>query len=1133
MNKNEPAGGTAPSQHNYIFLDFNLAGLSTTHILNHSADMPATERRGYFEIQPDDMVVDYAAFRIQWGGEAFKVVVKQNDRMVNLYCECTRPKRKLCEHQVQVLYNIMNRRDFRAFFDKNLRNDRLRALAADYGMETESDLNQYFTIEYVNRELRVLPLIKELIPINQAAVSAMQDQLFSDPARHLPEAKPADTNTRTIVAIGLNKYYDHFFLEMYDAPVTRDGKLKNPFVQLNPLEQLWKTQDHDLSRFYTAIASFSNNFRKKNPETDLAGLRAVLKNPDKLDFYYHTPLVSDNINAGSLVAVKLAQSDVDVHLTIDKKDPFFRISGQLIIDSVHLDLENVEIRYDYFVLYKDSLHLIESEDILKVLYFFRQHNQRIYIHETKFEDFRQNLLAKLPPRIRISYTYVKPATPAQRAEQGFDGRVEKIIYLEDFGNYVLITPVVKYGSVEVPLYTKNDIYSVDGHGNPFIVKRDEEEELRYMAAMMRQHPDFEYQLDEGIQDKHFFYLHRSRVLDENWFPDAFDEWKNQGITILGFNQITKNRLNVNKAKVSIHVNSGINWFNTTATVQFGSQKVTLKNLHKAAKNRNKYVELSDGTLGILPEQWLEKFARYFEVGEIVGEEIHTPKISFAAVHDMYDAEMLDREAQEQIAFYEARFTDFDSIKPVPVPKKLKASLRGYQKQGLNWLNFLDDFNFGGCLADDMGLGKTLQIIAFILLQRKKQVRNTNLVIVPTSLVFNWQAEVAKFAPDIRMLTIYGADRVKDITDFDRYEIVLTSYGTLLSDVNFLKKYHFNYIILDESQAIKNPESQRYKAVRLLHARNRIVMTGTPVENNTFDLYGQLSFACPGLLGNKTQFRNHFSAPIDRFKDAERAVELQKRVSPFILRRTKQQVASELPEKTEMVIYCEMGEEQRRVYNAYELEFYIYLNTTSEGDIKRSQLHVLQGLTKLRQICDSPALLRDEKFYGNASAKIDTLVEQIESKATQHKILIFSQFVSMLDLIRPELESRGIGYEYLTGQSRDRAAKVENFQTNPDVRVFLISLKAGGTGLNLTEADYVYLIDPWWNPAVENQAIDRSHRIGQDKHVIAVRLICPDTIEEKIMELQETKKDLANDLIKTDSDILKSLTRDDLLRLVAR
>jgi SNF2 family DNA or RNA helicase len=692
----------------------------------------------------------------------------------------------------------------------------------------------------------------------------------------------------------------------------------------------------------------------------------------------------------------------------------------------------------------------------------------------------------------------------------------------------MITPVLKYGKVEVPLFSKNDIYAVDNHGNPFMVKRDQEAELRFGSAVMRQHPDFEEQLGRD-----FFYLHRTRFLSEDWFPDAFEEWQNQGVTILGFNKLTKNRLNQNKAKISVHMASGINWFNTTANVEFGKQKVTLKHLHKAVKNRSKYVELGDGTIGILPEKWVERFAKFFEAGEIAGEVIQTPKIRFASVEEMYEGEMLDREVKEQIAFYQSRVDDFRSIQPVPVPRTLKASLRNYQKQGLNWLNFLDDYNFGGCLADDMGLGKTLQIIAFILLQRKKQVKNTNLIIVPTSLIFNWQAEVQKFAPSIKVLTIYGSDRVKEVTDFDRYEIVLTSYGTLLSDVNFLKTYHFNYIILDESQAIKNPESQRYKAARLLQSRNKLVMTGTPVENNTFDLYGQLSFACPGLLGNKTQFRNHFSIPIDRFKDSERAVELQKRINPFILRRTKQQVASELPEKTEMVIYCEMGEEQRKVYNAYELEFYNFLNTKNEGDIERSRLHVLQGLTKLRQICNSPALLRDDLYYGQSSAKIDVLMEQIEDTAPWHKILIFSQFTSMLDLIRPELEERGIGYEYLTGQTRDRGARVENFQTNENVRVFLISLKAGGTGLNLTEADYVYLIDPWWNPAVENQAIDRSHRIGQQKNVIAVRLICPGTIEEKVMELQEAKKDLANDLVKTDTDILKSLTRSDLLALVSR
>jgi SNF2 family DNA or RNA helicase len=303
-----------------------------------------------------------------------------------------------------------------------------------------------------------------------------------------------------------------------------------------------------------------------------------------------------------------------------------------------------------------------------------------------------------------------------------------------------------------------------------------------------------------------------------------------------------------------------------------------------------------------------------------------------------------------------------------------------------------------------------------------------------------------------------------------------------------------------------------------------------MENNTFDLYGQLSFACPGLLGNKQYFKDHYSMPIDKFKDSRRARELQKKVNPFILRRTKTQVATELPDKTEMVIYCEMEPEQRKVYESYTKEFRDFLMTKKEGDISKNSLHVLQGLTKLRQICNSPALLNDSGFYGKESSKINILMEQIEGKAANHKILIFSQFVTMLDLIKAELELRNIPFEYLTGKTRNRGSKVEQFQNNEGIRVFLISLKAGGTGLNLTEADYVYLIDPWWNPAVENQAIDRIYRIGQKRKVVAVRLICPDTIEEKIIKLQESKKELISDLVKTDTSILKSLTREDLLNL---
>jgi SNF2 family DNA or RNA helicase len=299
----------------------------------------------------------------------------------------------------------------------------------------------------------------------------------------------------------------------------------------------------------------------------------------------------------------------------------------------------------------------------------------------------------------------------------------------------------------------------------------------------------------------------------------------------------------------------------------------------------------------------------------------------------------------------------------------------------------------------------------------------------------------------------------------------------------------------------------------------------------FDLYAQMSFACPGLLGNRQHFRDIYSIPIDKFKVSKRAKELQQKIAPFILRRTKKQVAAELPEKTEMMLYCPMETEQRKIYDVYEKEFREFISAETDDEIKKNSMHVLRGLTRLRQICNSPVLLEEEKLYADASSKIEALIEQIESKSPQHKILIFSQFVTMLDLIAKEIKARNIDFEYLTGSTKNREAVVNNFQNNPGIRVFLISLKAGGTGLNLTEADYVYLIDPWWNPAVENQAIDRSYRIGQNKNVVAVRLICPDTIEEKIVRLQETKKDLSDNLIKTDTSVLKAITKNDLLSLL--
>jgi len=309
-----------------------------------------------------------------------------------------------------------------------------------------------------------------------------------------------------------------------------------------------------------------------------------------------------------------------------------------------------------------------------------------------------------------------------------------------------------------------------------------------------------------------------------------------------------------------------------------------------------------------------------------------------------------------------------------------------------------------------------------------------------------------------------------------------------------------------------------------------MLTGTPLENNTFDLYAQFSLACPGLLGTRKHFKDQYVVPIDKFNDTRKAHELQRIVRPFLLRRTKKQVATELPEKTEMVIYCEMGAEQRKVYDSYKLEYRNYLMSQKSDELAGQTMHILKGMTLLRQICNSPALISNDVFCGNASAKIETLMEEIEGKSGEHKILIFSSFVGMLDLVRAELQHRKIGYSYLTGQTTKREAEVKRFSENPDVRVFLISLKAGGTGLNLTEADYVYLIDPWWNPAAEQQAIDRVYRIGQQKHVVAVRLICPDTIEDKIMQLQQRKQRLIEDIIKTEGNLLQTLGKAELLEL---
>jgi SNF2 family DNA or RNA helicase len=447
----------------------------------------------------------------------------------------------------------------------------------------------------------------------------------------------------------------------------------------------------------------------------------------------------------------------------------------------------------------------------------------------------------------------------------------------------------------------------------------------------------------------------------------------------------------------------------------------------------------------------------------------------------------------------------------------------------------------------MGLGKTVQVLA--LLESRRQVQDqeagagaesglspaavprTSLVVVPRSLLFNWHQEAARFTPNLRLLIHTGAERRKGSTHFENYDLILTTYGTLRRDAVHFQSFEFDFVILDEAQAIKNAKTESAKAARLLKGKHRLALSGTPVENHLGELWSLFEFLNPGMLGSASVFK--LSTTGARAPDEETRKLLSRALRPFLLRRTKQQVAKELPEKLEQTIYCEMDDAQRRQYD--ELRDYYrasLLKQIENVGIKRAKIQILEALLRLRQAACHPALIK-KSAAEESSAKLDVLMPQLgEVTEEGHKALVFSQFTSFLAIVRQRLDKEGIAYEYLDGKTRDRQAPVERFQNDPDCKLFLISLKAGGQGLNLTAAEYVFLLDPWWNPAVEAQAIDRAHRIGQSRRVFAYRLITRDTVEEKVLTLQAGKRELADAIINEDNSVLRKITGEDLMLLLS-
>jgi non-specific serine/threonine protein kinase len=605
-----------------------------------------------------------------------------------------------------------------------------------------------------------------------------------------------------------------------------------------------------------------------------------------------------------------------------------------------------------------------------------------------------------------------------------------------------------------------------------------------------------------------------------------------GFEIFGEERLKSVRVNRSRPTLSFNISSGIDWFDLQAVIQFGDQSVPLKALRKAMRANERYIKLADGSIGEIPPEWIERYRHLFAIGQENEGALRLAKQQINLLDQLLE-QTNNSKVDEEFKRRRQQLHNFSGIKTVELPEGFRGEMRPYQKAGYNWLHFLHQFEFGGCLADDMGLGKTIQVLAF--LQSLKEgcgeiipPERASLVVVPRSLLVNWQREAARFVPGLRVLEYFDSTRTQNPKTFNDYDLVITTYGIMLRDVKFLRQYKFEVLLLDESQAIKNPLSKTAKAARTLKAGHRLALTGTPVENSTVELWSQFAFLNPGLLGNLDYFKNEFANPIEKKGDEKAAQFLRSLTFPFILRRSKAQVAPELPARTERILYADMEPAQHKYYLRIRDQYRnMLMGVIDNGQgINQMRMKILEGLLRLRQIANHPRLA-EHQFRGD-SGKFELLMETLETlKSEGHKTLVFSQFVQMLSLVREAMDARHWPYAYLDGHTRDRQERVDHFQNDESLPFFLISLKAGGLGLNLTAADYVIHIDPWWNPAVEMQATDRTHRIGQDKPVFVYKLITRDSVEEKILLLQEKKRELVQQLISTEANFLKTLTQSDL------
>jgi SNF2 family DNA or RNA helicase len=748
---------------------------------------------------------------------------------------------------------------------------------------------------------------------------------------------------------------------------------------------------------------------------------------------------------------------------------------------------------------------------------FDVHAEGFEIRNARLQPHTVVTFAELPKSTKLSLSDSENATQCENNSQDEEKIVFSLCFQYD--NFMFDSDNVTLSNVHVE---KQE--NLNQNSNP------NTNQSNYIFHKIIRNQAYEIDKLLLLQNMNLSFKNGKAVLEKSkafsWISQNIEQLKNEDISLKQSNLDTKKYF-VGVSTINLEVKENKDWFDVYAIIRFGEYEIPFLQIRKMILQKIREFALPNGEIAVIPDVW---FSQYYDIFNFIDDRNNEHKLKkhhLGLLQDLQTGSYATLTMNRKLE----NLRNFDHIDSYELPKGFLGDLRPYQKAGYDWLRFLADFNFGGCLADDMGLGKTVQTLAMLQAQKElnasQEIKQASLLIMPTSLIYNWQKEATKFTPELKVLNYTGANRNKNVEIFDNYDLILTSYGTARIDGEILEKYYFNYIILDESQAIKNPEANTTKALRELNSKFRLILTGTPIENTTMDLWSQMSFVNAGLLGNLSFFRNEFQIPIEKKSDVEKLRRLHTIIKPFILRRLKTQVAKDLPEKTINIKYCKMTEEQEKRYEEVKSHYRNkILEHIEKKGMAQSQMLLIQGLTQLRQIANHPKMV--DENYEFDSGKLEDVLYMIETAVSEgHKILIFSQFVKHLAIVKQAIEKLKIRYAYLDGSTTNRQEEVESFQNNKQIQVFLISLKAGGVGLNLTSADYVFMLDPWWNPAAENQAIDRSHRIGQKQNVFVYKFIAQNTVEEKILLMQQNKIHLANELITTEEGFMKSLGKADI------